>query len=413
MLNVCDIKSNRNLNFILPLDGIVSNKELRQTDILIVIHLYYTEKIQKYLNYIKDIPDYVSILFVTPNPQIKIKIDEYLQSSNKTYQVIKKENRGRDISGLLVACRKQILQHRYVCFLHDKKEKSERTKRDTDIFETCLWENMVGSVNYINNIIEKFEENPELGVLLPPESISDSFSFFFKNTWDKDFELMCSLAKKLDLKCDLNKDKKPLSLGTVFWARVQAIKKLLEVQWQYEDFDEEPLASDGTISHVIERCFAYVAQDAGYDTGIVMTDRFAGQRMDYLQEIMTQAFERLEESLDISTVGHLKKVNLIYKELIKFAEQYSSVYIYGAGNYGKYCAKLLKAAFCQIKGFIVSNADENEKQVGDIPVISVSELDLVDSTGVIIAVSEKYKLEIEKKLKEKFPYFTHVFYFDL
>lgn len=411
MQNVFDIKRDKKLNFILPLGKCRSHNESLKVSALIVIHLFYLEKLETYLKYINNIPNYINILFITPNIQIEMKIDSYMQNLNIKYKVILKRNRGRDVSALLVASRTEILQYKYVCFIHDKQEKSEYTKRDTEIFERCLWENMIGSIQYINNIISEFEENAQLGVLLPPESISDNFSFFFKNTWDQDFDLMQLLAEKLKLKCDLNKEKKPLSLGTVFWARVDALKKIFENPWKYEDFDEEPLAPDGTISHAIERCFAYVAQDAGYDTGIVMTDQFAGERIDYLQEIMTLSFAQMEELLNISSIYQLKRTKLVYKGLIEFAERFSPIYIYGAGSYGKRCAKILQTALYQIKGFIVSDIENTKKKIGNIPVIQVSELGLEKNSGIIIAVSDKFRSEIEEKIKEKFPLFKDLFYF--
>ena len=149
---------------------------------------------------------------------------------------------------------------------------------------------MIGSSAYISNIIETFERNPELGVLMPPEHVSENYSMLFLNTWYLNFLNMQSLAKEMNLNCDLNADKKPISVGTVFWARVDALKKLFEKEWKYEDFAEEPLPDDGTLSHAVERCFAYVAQDAGYNTGIVMTDRFAGERMDYMMGIICRRY---------------------------------------------------------------------------------------------------------------------------
>lgn len=98
------------------------------------------------------------------------------------------------------------------------------------------------------------------------------------------------------------------------------MQKLFELNWSYEDFDEEPLADDGTISHVIERSFAYVAQDAGYDTGIVMTDRFAGERFDKMEDSLTEAFKILGNVLNIHTIGVLKKENKIYNLMIKFVK---------------------------------------------------------------------------------------------
>lgn len=412
MENVYDIKKNKNLNFILPLNYTFPNEEKLSGRVLIIVYLFYVDGMEKYLEYLETVPSYMDILFVTSNLFVKERLYSFMQGSGRVFKIIEKENRGRDVSGLLVAYREEILQYQYICFLHDKKEKNERLKRDTEIFVKCLWENMLGSAAYITNIISTFEKNTKLGVLLPPESLSDNFSFFFKNTWDKDFNLMQLLAEKMKLQCDLDEGKKPLSLGTVFWARVDALRKMFELQWKYEDFDEEPLAGDGTISHAIERCFAYVAQDAGYETGIVMTDRFAGERMDYLQEVLTESFKRMELSFNISSIKGLRSINQIYNPLLDFVNSCSNVYIYGVGNYGKRCAKLLGVKLFKVKAFVVSEEKEISECLYNIPIISVSKLDLQDGDGVIVAVGEKYKMEITDTIHEKFCCFNHFFYFN-
>lgn len=64
-------------------------------------------------------------------------------------------------------------------------------------------------------------------------------------------------------------------LGSTFWFRPAAMRALFEKGWAYEDFPPEPLGGDGTISHAIERSYAYVAQSAGYFSAWLFSDRFA------------------------------------------------------------------------------------------------------------------------------------------
>jgi lipopolysaccharide biosynthesis protein len=56
--------------------------------------------------------------------------------------------------------------------------------------------------------------------------------------------------------------------GTMFWARTAALKPLFDVKLEWEDYPTEPVTSDRTILHAIERLLPLVAQHAGY--------RFAG-----------------------------------------------------------------------------------------------------------------------------------------
>lgn len=413
MQNVFDLKKDKNLNFILPLNTKLIKEDSQISDVVIVIHLFYESRLEQYLRFIECIPAGIDVLFTTSNPLVHSSLERWMKRLGRQFKVVLKNNRGRDVSGLLVACRNEILKYKYVCFLHDKKEKSEEIKEDIDIFINCLWENTVGSTSYILNIINLFEQNPKLGVLLPPEPLSGNCSFLYSNTWDLDFELMQSLSERLHLNCDLDKEKKPLSLGTVFWARVDALRKLFEVEWRYEDFDEEPLPVDGTISHAIERSFAYIAQDAGYETGIVMTDRFAGQRLDDMQEVLTDAFGLMKLLLNITTVNRMKNRKSLYVELLEFVSKYLSIYIYGAGVYGRQCLNILNLMSYKVNGFLVSDKDESKKEIQGNPVVLFSDAAIDDNTGIIIAVSDRYRKQITEHIKVKYPKFDHIFYYDL
>lgn len=409
MKNVYDIKKEKNLNFILPVKNYFSRKT--ESDILIIIHLHYLDQFNNYLSYVFNIPEVADVIFTTSNLEIEKKLMQYQDYFKFKYIVIKKENRGRDISALLVASKNYILNYKYVCFIHDKKYKDKNTESDTNEFIKTLWENLLGSNAYIYNIIHTFQRNPLLGLLLPPETLSDNFSFVYTNTWDRNYKLMLSLAKKMQLNCNLDSQKKPISLGTAFWARVDALKKLFELNWCYEDFDEEPLADDGTISHAIERSFAYVAQDAGYDTGIVMTDRFAGERFDKINDLIIEAFEMLGKTLNIPTIGVLKKENEIYDLMINFVKNFRKIYIYGAGVYGKRCFIILNSSMINIDGYIVTKKDNNFTKLNGLPVIEFSDISLDDETGIVVAVNENNKKEIVKLISSKYPRFSNIFYF--
>lgn len=412
MQNVYDIKRKENLNYILPLRSVLPFADKSVCgQAVIVIHLFYEDSLDYYLRYVDSIPEEIHILFTSSNTVVLERLEEHMESTAKTYRFIKKKNRGRDVSGLLVACREEILKYRYICFLHDKKEKNERLQKDTEAFVRCLWENMIGSSDYILNILQTFQENDELGVLFPPECISENFSYFYDNTWYVDFELMQSLARRLKLDCDLDEEKKPLSLGTVFWAKVDALRKLFAENWSYEDFADEPLPSDGTFSHAVERCFAYVAQDAGYKTGIVMTDQFAGERIDYVQDVLTDAFKVLKACLGIGSVKGLRKSRWIDKKLVDFALEHSPIYIYGAGKYGQRCADILYIKSCEVKAFIVSKKENGEKKIKGIPVIEVSQFVPEENSGIIVAVSEKFREEILNEMKERYPSFEQMYCF--
>ena len=52
---------------------------------------------------------------------------------------------------------------------------------------------------------------------------------------------------------------------------------MLEHPWDYDDFDPEPLAVDGTLSHSIERIYPYAAFDSGYLTASVIPEKYVNR----------------------------------------------------------------------------------------------------------------------------------------
>lgn len=72
-----------------------------------------------------------------------------------------------------------------------------------------MFENMLGSKNVVLNAIETFEENPRLGMLMPPPpnhgdyyiTLGLEWGMNFENTkiWQKSLELQCLLMKRKNL----------------------------------------------------------------------------------------------------------------------------------------------------------------------------------------------------------------------
>lgn len=389
-------------NCILPINYLTDrydNQTLRNR-VAVVIHLHYSDTFEQYKEYIDRIPQEITLFFTTSNDELSSKIDIYA-NSRENCRMIRKNNRGRDISSFLVACREEILNYEYICFLHDKKEKDPEMKADTDNWVYSQWENMLGSTTYICNILAYFEKHKQVGVLLPPIPVSERLSFAYRNNWFNNYENTIKLAGCLNLNCDINKEISPMALGTVYWARVSALRKLFEHKWKYEDFDAEPLADDGTLSHAVERILEYVAKDAGYESKWVMTDRYAEERLGYFTSALSKAFERLRSSLGLRYICDLNQFDARSLELKKMYQSYKKVYIYGAGLLGKDCLHFMKFIGIKVEAFIVSEMNRNELVIESIPVYPFNEIEFDNQTLVIIAANQKYQENIFGNLKKK------------
>ena len=75
MDNVYDIKKKNNLNYILTKKFQLTETEVHTHQIVILIHIYYIEKISDYIRYIKNIPEIVDIIFTVSNNRIEKVLD--------------------------------------------------------------------------------------------------------------------------------------------------------------------------------------------------------------------------------------------------------------------------------------------------------------------------------------------------
>ena len=399
MENCSCIKFSKKLSIILPSKNNIGQIEICQAAIF--IHLYYLDSLKIYLDYINKIPNWIDIYFSYSDDVMKDNIIKYINKKKKNIYFIQKENRGRDISSLLVSFRKEILKYEIICFMHDKKEKVSFFKDEIKQWTYNLWENMLGSTNYIINVIYTLQSNKELGLLVPPATLGKKITHAYKNQWLKNYDNTVQLAEILNLKAEIDLDNSPIALGTVFWAKMDALKKLFEKEWKYKDFDEEPLPDDGTLSHAVERTFAYVCQDAGSDTKIVMTDAFASNYIENALDALSISMKLLNDKLGIDYIFEIEKYHLEQKRMCDFFIGKKNVYIYGAGKYGISCLKLLNDINLRPSGFIVTQEDKERKCLMNFQISNIDKLEFEEEDGVIIAVNYQHREEIMKLLKNK------------
>lgn len=396
MKNIRDIREDKKLYFLLPED-IMIGKFICHENVAVIIYLFYEEYLYKYLSYIDKIPQDFNIYIVSSNNKLYEMINWYrLQNQNKRIELVKKENRGRDISALLVACREICLKYEYICFVHDKKKKEWIPELDFELWIENLWGNSLGTEKYILNLLYLLERNTEIGILVPPEPIGTYLNAWYINAWGNNFEIAQKLTEELKLNCDLDISKSPITLGTVFWARSIALKKLFEKEWSYLDFNEEPLNENGTISHAIERIIGYVVQDAGYNIGTVMNISYARTLLSYTQKNLSAIYQLLEDDYGFSDVEDFLQKR---KEIYEFCQKNKKVYLYGAGKIGKGCLRLLRAEGYKPLGYIISNVEQKNQKIEGLPVQTLAEITNIADTGIIITVSRKMQAEIVEKLK--------------
>ena len=276
--NMADVKKRMHLNYVLP-TGIRLNKEEKKLKTALVIHIYYEELAAMCAEYAANVPENVDIYVTVPDEKkLENAKNAFAGVKNHTidYRIV--GNIGRDVAPFLVGCKDLIDKYDLIAKVHDKKVYQVVPMSIGDSWGHMCFENMLKNTTYIDNVIATFEENPFLGLLTPPVPVHGPYyPTTGKGEWGDNFKVAKELAEKLGLKVDMNPEKEPVApLGSMFWVRTKALKGLFDYGWEYTDFPPEPIETDATVLHAIERIYPFCVQNEGYYAGWLMADSYAG-----------------------------------------------------------------------------------------------------------------------------------------
>ena len=305
--NMYDIKNTLHLNYSLP-SRYTLNKLENNHKIGLFLHIYFEDLIDECFDYSSNLPEHADIFITTNSEEKKKKIEKKFSTLKNKLDIKVIENRGRDVSAFLIPNSEEILKYDIACFAHDKKTKQLKPQLKGEDFKYKCFENILGSKEFVCNVINLFLENPKLGLLSP---FGPNHAEFYSNIgreWghsgNNNYSLTCDLLSKLDIEINVDKNKAPVApYGTMFWFRPRAFKKILEKDWKYEDFPKEPNKIDGTILHAIERVYPFVAQDAGYYSANLLNEEYTKIELTNLNFMLSELNKVLYSNKVLSKNG--------------------------------------------------------------------------------------------------------------
>lgn len=395
--NVYDLRAIYHLYYVLSKNSCDNTDALMGKKVAVIVNLYYSGQVEVCCEKLNELPPEIDIYICISNAKLENEIGKFMV---RKYQIILKKNRGRDVTALLVASRKIILDYEYICFVHDKRSPQFGEQQWAESWFYSMWENTLGSGSFVKNVIQTMESKKELGLLCIPEPFHGCYYSFIGGMWGGNFENTKKLCAQLGVDAKMEPDKDPISLGTVFWCKTKALLPLFAYEFNYEDFPEEPLPKDATISHAIERSLAYIAQAQGYYTGTLMTDEYATLRISTLYEMMKVTTLALRTYTPLKFPSDAMQVNNINRSLAVFCKKYKNIYIYGAGVKGKKCAASLKQLKVDFDGFVVSQGHVENDLIYGKRVFEISDMANGKDVGIILALNEKNRYEVEKSLED-------------
>ncbi len=310
-INQLLLKRNLHLNYILP-DNCIVEKSKTTSKLALMIHIYFKDLVQYCFEYAKSMPKYTHVYITVMSNETKDEVEKVFQHLHcEKLEIILMPNRGRDVGSILVALKEFIYRYDYVCFVHDKKSTQDKPLTVGSDFSFKCFENLLGSSALVENIINTFEQNPRLGMLMPPPPLHGIYHTLMYNEWGGNYEKTVELAKTLGISVPIEFQYETISpLGTMFWFRPKALKTLVDYGWNYSDFPVEPNKTDGTILHAIERIYGLVVQHDGYYPAWVISSS-------YMQIELTNLNFMLKSSYKLHN-----RTSLTGKEVLKILTDY-------------------------------------------------------------------------------------------
>jgi lipopolysaccharide biosynthesis protein len=220
-----------------------------------VVHVWYVEVLDELMAALGTSRiDWRIILTTAPEHEAKVRA--YIAQSNVVAEIEVFENRGRDVLPFLRVADRLLNENvPLVLKLH--------TKRSTHRDDGARWRSdMVAKLtagDRATHIVDAFAHRPELGLVAPEDHVLQLDSFWGANKANAD-----RLAIRLGLPNGTLDRTYGFIAGSMFWARLESLRPLLDAHLGLWEFEAESGQTDGTLAHAIERIIGPSAASAGY-----------------------------------------------------------------------------------------------------------------------------------------------------
>ncbi|WP_025564770.1 rhamnan synthesis F family protein [Psychromonas sp. SP041] len=230
--------------------------------IAVHLHLYYFDLAEHFATYFSCLPSGFDLFVTVCESDIEDKVQAAFSNigANKV-EVIEVENIGRDVAPFFISLRNKVYKQGYDIVGHFHSKKSNDVDQGTgDRWREYLLTNLIGSKETINDIFKPFEDD-NIGLVFAEDCHNVDFG---KNKTFSD-----TLCDAMNIEHLATATLFPL--GTMFWAKPQALAPLFELDLE-SYLQKEPLPYDGSYMHASERLVSHVVSQSGYQLQTVYTE---------------------------------------------------------------------------------------------------------------------------------------------
>ena len=228
------------------------------------MHLYYEDLLEEFCGYLNHITEPFDLYISCKEDADQKTIWEHASQIRRVQKVVIREtiNRGRDIAPFYVLFRQELAQ--YECLLHIHTKKSLYTGQEKAEWRHWALDGVLKNEEIVANILYLMKNaTPKAGLVFG--EMTETLPLMALH-WLRNKPKGRELSQRLDIKFEDTMFFYPV--GSFFWARTDAIKPLFDLNFSYEDFDEECGQIDGTLAHALERIIACLVKQKGFRTYI-------------------------------------------------------------------------------------------------------------------------------------------------
>ena len=229
--------------------------------IAIQAHIFYLDLLDEMATYCANMPYKFDALISIVDGSAADKVRNTFKKIPNVEKCVVRvvPNRGRDVAPFLVGFGDLLPQYDFIAHIHSKK--SLYTGNEQQNWRKYLFEALLGTPERLRKIFKAFDENPRVGLIYPQPS---TIMPYIACTWLSNRAVGQNLLQRMNIPMPKT-TYFDFPVGTMFWARGNALRKFFKLGLTIEDFPPEQKQNDGTIAHAFERSVALATTSEGMD----------------------------------------------------------------------------------------------------------------------------------------------------
>jgi lipopolysaccharide biosynthesis protein len=239
------------------IDELVQNPSTEP--LALTAHVFYEEFATEVITALKSMQNISKVYISTPSAEVKAQLDEYLAHSGHKHDVRVTPNRGRNFGPLFVEFSKELLKEKSFVHVHSKK-----SLHSPDFAKDWLARNtdLLLSESGIQRVRGLVSADPKIGLVFADAS---DLLYGTNFRWGRTLKIAKeTFADRNGFDYIKWSGKLSFPAGGMFWIRTEAIRPLLEIDWNYEMFPLEKGQGDGTMQHALERMIGQLPLSSGF-----------------------------------------------------------------------------------------------------------------------------------------------------